>query len=242
MIEVLTVVGILKVFQNIFGVQDTKSATNVVRVAKWVNTWETWSRQQCCHHNASSFYRPPYREEFRNVDGEGWWTWYWSQKKLSKQIGPGESFYLEHCESGLPEKKIVGWGRKRCARVECSCAVSQRKEATRSRSKRITWMRSVLLPERSRSEGRNVLPAHSSAPEGRTDFSEWFSSCATFLLNFALGSFGHSTLHSVTNNNGNHKPYLKARIWNNKCAEKKYRRDLKYLNIRIGRRIILQKM
>ena len=33
-------------------VQDTKvvSATNVVHVAKRVNIWETWSRQQCCCH------------------------------------------------------------------------------------------------------------------------------------------------------------------------------------------------
>ena len=37
-------------FSETFCVQDTKfvSATNVARVAKRVNIWETWSRQQCC--------------------------------------------------------------------------------------------------------------------------------------------------------------------------------------------------
>ena len=44
---------------GIFGVQDTKFvfATNVARVAKRVNIWQTWSRQQCCRHIVSSFWR-----------------------------------------------------------------------------------------------------------------------------------------------------------------------------------------
>ena len=49
----------LKIFRNIFCVQDTKfvSVTNVARVAKRVNIWETWSRQQCCSHNLGLFIR-----------------------------------------------------------------------------------------------------------------------------------------------------------------------------------------
>ena len=49
---------LLKIFRNIFRVQDTKfvSATNVARVAKRGNIWETRSRQQCCRHNVSSFW------------------------------------------------------------------------------------------------------------------------------------------------------------------------------------------
>ena len=52
--------GHKKCFRNIFCVQDKKfvSATNVARVAKRVNIWETWSRQQCCRHNVSSFCQP----------------------------------------------------------------------------------------------------------------------------------------------------------------------------------------
>ena len=34
------------------------SAANVARVAERVNIWETWSRQQCCRHNVSSFCWP----------------------------------------------------------------------------------------------------------------------------------------------------------------------------------------
>ena len=47
----------LKIFRNILCVQDSKFAsdTNVARVAKRLNIWETWSRQQCCRHNVSSF-------------------------------------------------------------------------------------------------------------------------------------------------------------------------------------------
>ena len=47
----------LKIFRNILCVQDTKFAsdTNVARVAKRVNIWETWSRQQFGRHNVSSF-------------------------------------------------------------------------------------------------------------------------------------------------------------------------------------------
>ena len=50
----------LKIFNYILCVQDTKfvSATNVARVAKRVNIWETWSRQQRCRNNVSSFCRP----------------------------------------------------------------------------------------------------------------------------------------------------------------------------------------
>ena len=50
----------LKIFRNIFCVQDTRlvSATNIARVAKPSNIWETWSRQQRCRHNVSSFCRP----------------------------------------------------------------------------------------------------------------------------------------------------------------------------------------
>ena len=44
----------LKIFRNIFCVQDT----NVVRMAKRGHIWETWSRQQCCRHNVSSFCQP----------------------------------------------------------------------------------------------------------------------------------------------------------------------------------------
>ena len=47
--------------ETFFCVQDTKSvpATNVARVAKRVNICrETWPRQNCCRHNASSFFRP----------------------------------------------------------------------------------------------------------------------------------------------------------------------------------------
>ena len=40
-------------FRNIFCVR-----TNVAHVAKQVNIWETWSRQQFCRHNVSSFCRP----------------------------------------------------------------------------------------------------------------------------------------------------------------------------------------
>ena len=41
-----------------FCVQATKfvSATNVERVARRVNIWELWSRQQCCRHNVYSFW------------------------------------------------------------------------------------------------------------------------------------------------------------------------------------------
>ena len=46
-------------FQKHFLCPDTKfvSETNVARVAKRGNIWETWSRQQCCRHNVSSFCR-----------------------------------------------------------------------------------------------------------------------------------------------------------------------------------------
>ena len=45
----------LKIFRNIFLCPGHEICT---RVAKRINIWETWSRQQCCHHNVSSFCRP----------------------------------------------------------------------------------------------------------------------------------------------------------------------------------------
>ena len=47
-------------FRNIFWVQDTKfvSDTNVAHMTKRGNIWETWSCQQCCRHNVSSFCQP----------------------------------------------------------------------------------------------------------------------------------------------------------------------------------------
>ena len=50
----------LKIFRNIFCAQDTKfvSFTNGASVAKRVNISETWSREQYCRHNVSSFCRP----------------------------------------------------------------------------------------------------------------------------------------------------------------------------------------
>ena len=43
------------------------SATNVARMAKRVDIWETWSRQQCCRHNVSSFCWPlnPFTPKFK---------------------------------------------------------------------------------------------------------------------------------------------------------------------------------
>ena len=64
-------------FRNIFSVQDTKflSPTNVARVLKRVNIRETWSRQQYCRHNVSSFCRPltlsdhlPFKSRVHNGD------------------------------------------------------------------------------------------------------------------------------------------------------------------------------
>ena len=51
----------LKIFGNIFSCPGHKvcvSATNVARVARRVNLWETCSRQQCCRNVVSSFCRP----------------------------------------------------------------------------------------------------------------------------------------------------------------------------------------
>ena len=47
----------LRIFRNILCVLSVLD-TNVARVAKPVNIWDTWSRQQCCRHNVSSFFQP----------------------------------------------------------------------------------------------------------------------------------------------------------------------------------------
>ena len=91
----------LKIFRNIC-VQDTKFVldTNVARMAKRVrNIWETCSRQQCCHHDVSSFCRPlnlPItRRRASNVSGE----------KLGPSFasfrfrGSRQSIYLSVCMS-----------------------------------------------------------------------------------------------------------------------------------------------
>ena len=47
-------------FSETFFVSRTQNGfdTNVAHVAKRGHIWETWSHQQCCRHNVSSFCRP----------------------------------------------------------------------------------------------------------------------------------------------------------------------------------------
>ena len=62
----------LKIFRNIFCIQDIK----FVHVAKKVNIWETRSPQQCCHHNKCPCFAGPlqvFQQSKKDFEGGHCW-------------------------------------------------------------------------------------------------------------------------------------------------------------------------